>query len=239
MSTRGSCSTVSQSQLVRGPSVRAHSTTVSHRAARYSAGGPERDVWRGAEGRIAVARVLEVSAGGRVPPSSSAVCFAGPRPGAASVERRCGRLGFHTICHRQDADSRTLERRVHGSSRLPAPARPRDFAYCKTRGAPRRSSARQRAATRGPSRCRSDVLYKVYTHTRRRCAFLSCVLNMSTQHSSSSRAQRGHRTTVSRPSIEDLIRKHVEHNSRVITRAGRRAPHATSSSTSPLPYSRP
>jgi len=48
MSTRGYCSTVSQSQLVRGPSVRAHSTTVSHRAARYSAGGPERDVCGGA-----------------------------------------------------------------------------------------------------------------------------------------------------------------------------------------------
>ena len=61
MSTRGSCSTVSQSQLVRGPSVRAHSTTVSHRAARYSAGGPERDVWRGAEGRIAGLRACSRS----------------------------------------------------------------------------------------------------------------------------------------------------------------------------------
>lgn len=185
MSTRGSCSTVSQSQLVRGPSVRAHSTTVSHRAARYSAGGPERDVWRGAEGRIAVARVLEVSAGGRVPPSSSAVCFAGPRPGAASVERRCGRLGFHTICPRQPG--RRFSNLVTRPCTLVRGSRsPGDFARPAP---PRRSRARQRAATRGPSRCRSDVLYKVYTHTRRR-SFLSCVLNMSTQHSSSSRAQR-------------------------------------------------
>ena len=40
------------------------------------------------------------------------------------------------------------------------------------------------------------------------------------------------------PSIEGLIRKH-EHNSRVIARAGLTAPHATSSSASPLAYSRP
>jgi hypothetical protein len=235
MSTRGSCSTVSQSQLVRGPSVRAHSTTVSHRAARYSAGGPERDVWRGAEGRIAVARVLEVSAGGRVPPSSSTVCFAGPQPGAASVERRCGRLGFHTICHRQDADSRTLERACTARpTRLPA-APP---GLCKRR-APRAAPARASVQRRAVRAAAVPTCYTKFTHTHTEALipfvcpqYVHTTLFIFTSTTC-------HRTTVSRPSIEDLIRKHVEHNSRVITRAGRRAPHATSSSTSPLPYSRP
>ena len=192
MSTRGSCSTVSQSQLVRGPSVRAHSTTVSHRAARYSAGGPERDVWRGAEGRIAVARVLEVSAGGRVPPCASRGRGRGRRPlkgvvdGSASIQ--------YVKCHRQEPrildDGRStgdLERVVHPAP--PPRARGGELEPATPSARPRPAPLPRAPATRGPSRCRSDVLNIVYTHTRRR-SFLSCVLNMSTQHSSSSRAQR-------------------------------------------------
>ena len=187
MSTRGSCSTVSQSQLVRGPSVRAHSTTVSHRAARYSAGGPERDVWRGAEGRIAVARVLEVSAGGRVPPSSSAVCFAGPRPGAASVERRCGRprLPYNmSSSRRRFSNARTSCTARPGSRSRSLPG------LCKTGPpaplprAPACSDARSEPL---PFR---RVIQSLHTHTEALIPFVCPQYVHTTLFRSSSRAQR-------------------------------------------------
>jgi hypothetical protein len=189
MSTRGSCSTVSQSQLVRGPSVRAHSTTVSpapHGIARVgpsvTCGGARKDVSR--------LRACSRSrpAGGfrrRVPPCASRGRSRGRHPlkgvvdGSASIQ--------YVIVKTPILDTRTLEVERRAPARPGAPGSPGDFARP---GPPRRSRARQRAATRGPSRCRSDVLYKVYHTHWEALSFLSCVLNMSTQHSSSSRAQR-------------------------------------------------
>ena len=201
MSTRGYCSTVSQSQLVRGPSVRAHSTTVSHRPHGIARVGPSVTCVEG-RGRTyrgcARARGLGRRAG-------SAVCFAGPRPGAP------------------------------GRCKTPSRVAPLPF--------------RRRRVTVFAI---PDKLFEpkpVTGHTR----FVKTQIAQFWRLSDSFICPICPHNTLQRHLHEHNVSSHNclkavnrgsdtqawQHNSRVITRAGRRAPHATSSSASPLPYSRP
>jgi hypothetical protein len=202
MSTRGYCSTVSPSQLVRGPSVRAHSTTVSHRPHGIARVGPSVTCVEG-RGRTyrgcARARGLGRRAG-------SAVCFAGPRPGApgrCKTPSRVAPLPFRRvtvvfaiprISFRTERGARTVRRvslsGTHtGLSNLAQFRRLSDSFICPI--------------------CPHNTLQR-HLHEH----------NVSS-HNCLKAVNRGSDTQA------------WQHNRGVITRAGRRAPHATSSSASP------
>ena len=149
-------------------------------------GGARKDVSQG----CARARGLGRRAG-------SAVCFAGPRPGTASVERRCGRLGFHiqyVKCHRQEPNSR----RRTSTGDLERRRAPRSASAGARRGTRTGDTVCKTAARAAPARAgdaRSEplpfrrVIQSLHTHTEALIPFV-CPQYVHTQHSSSSRAQR-------------------------------------------------